>query len=785
MLRKIPRPVFLPLLFFTLLLVIAFYDIVFLGKTFKVTTANSQALPTGAYGQENNKPAFIPINGTDTPVMEEPMYEFIKKNLWHGIVPLWNPHQACGFPIIAMIEIGMFFPLNAIMYLLPSLYSWDLLILSRLLLAALLTYWFMRSMGFSKIPSYAAAITFMLSGPMVLWQYWTANVDILLPLLLIALDRLIKKARIQDISFLASAVALTFLAGHPEHIFLVNFYAFTFFIFRLMALRKRIKIKKVLLYYCAAQCLGLSLSAIVLFPFLRNFTSEFWNAHPQGVGTLLEEEKNRALTLALPHFFQKVPLTFQWQYAGWLGGYLGTLPIGLAFLSLFKNHKKSMNYFFAIMAFVIIGKQYNLTVINWIGYLPLLNKCRFAWHTIALAAFTVAVLTGMGVRSVLCSKKSFLKGCIYASMLFVIILGHLLFLKGDPIFNTALKATYFACGVLFIFLLILIINDKYIIQKKWIGIILCLALFSELFLYIHRGWVKRFDSFPKVPYMEYLKSSPSRVRSYGNFWAFYPNTASAFQVDDLGFFFGLAPKRFVTFVNTLLIRDHFRNNLRPPALRAIPVEDREHLLDMLNVKYIITPNVNTYANFFKGKFRDPGQKLSLTYNNEVKIYERPHSFPRTYIVHRAIFETDEQKALWLVNSIGSQLNDVAVIQNQPIRPIYNLLKDAPVTDNSNARITHYTANEVMINAVMENPGFLILGDGYHPDWRVFVNDKESTVFQTNYLIRSVFLPKGIYKVRFVFDPKSFYRGVWVSLSSMLFILALWLIPKFYPHLFNH
>ena len=56
-----------------LLLIIAFYDVVLLGKTFKVTTANSQALPEGVYGQLLNKPKFIPVNGTDTPVLEEPI----------------------------------------------------------------------------------------------------------------------------------------------------------------------------------------------------------------------------------------------------------------------------------------------------------------------------------------------------------------------------------------------------------------------------------------------------------------------------------------------------------------------------------------------------------------------------------------------------------------------------------------------------------------------------------------------------------------------------------------
>src|SRR3990167_7601730 len=166
-----------------LLLLVAFYDVVFLNKTFKVTTANSQALPTGAYGQADNKPKFIPVNGTDTPVMEEPVYEFIKNNLRRGILPLWNPHQACGYPLIGMLEIGLFFPLTFIMYIFPNIIAWDLLILSRIFFAGLFTFWFMRTLRFSKVPSLGAAIVFMFSGPMVLLQYWTVNVDLLVPLI--------------------------------------------------------------------------------------------------------------------------------------------------------------------------------------------------------------------------------------------------------------------------------------------------------------------------------------------------------------------------------------------------------------------------------------------------------------------------------------------------------------------------------------------------------------------------------------------------------------------------
>ncbi len=771
------------LCFLALLLIISFYDVVFLNKTFKVTTANSQALPTGAYGQENNKPAFIPVNGTDSPVLEEPVYEFIKQNLKKGILPLWNPHQACGFSLIGMIQVGIFFPLHIILYLFPQLYGWDILILVRVLLAGFFAYWFMRSMECEEIPSLATAIAFMLSGPMLLLQYWTANVDILTPVLLIALDRLIRQNKTHNIVFLAVTVALTFFAGHPEHIFLVNVYGFTFFVFRLIHLRKTANIKKTIAFLLTSYTLGIGLSAIVLFPFLHTFISEAWHGHPEGVGLFMEEQRNRAITLALPHFFQKAPITYQWQFAGWWGGYIGTLPFALAVMSLFNRHKKGLASFFAAMTVIIIGKQYGVPVINWLGHLPLFNVCRYAIHTPPLAAFSVAVLAGLGIQSILDSKNVFRKGLWFSVSLLVLAIIHMIFFshltKEEIPFTFPLYATLFALGVLVLFQLILFLKDKKILSQQWIALLLVGVLFAELFCYIHRERPNRFNSFGKVPYMEFLKASPQHVRGYGLFWAFYPNTATGFGVDDLGYFFGLVPKRFVKFTNTFLKENHFQNNLRPPALRAIPILDREPFLNLLNVGYIVTPkNVGQYLRQFPHYMDQIKNSLAQpVYAKEVNIHPRKEAFPRAFIVHKAIFEPNEEKALFLMKQIQNKLRFVAVINHPPIQKLSAMLKDLPLTDKSVTEIIKYSPNEVIVGALMENPGFLVLSDAYHPDWKVYVNGKDWKLFQTDYLIRSVFLPKGKYQVRFVFEPKSFYLGGYVSLAALLILILLCIFPR--------
>ncbi len=759
--------------FLSLLLIIAFYDVVFLNKTFKVTTANSQALPTGAYGQENNKPKFIPVNGTDSPVLEEPAYAFIKKNLKKGILPLWNPHQACGYPFIAMMQIGIFYPLNFILYIFPDYYAWDLLILARLLLAGCLTFWFMRTLGFKTAPALCSAVAFMLSGPLLLLQYWTANVDITTPLILLAAERLVRYHKMKDAAFLSLAAAFSILGGHPENVFLGNFYSFCFFVFRLWAHRKTVPVRRTVLLYVMAYFWALGLTAFDTFPFFKNLLFEFWSAHPEGVGLLLEEHRSRALTLALPYFFQDVPLTYKWVFSGWWGGYIGTLPFALAFISLYNKQKKGANYFFAVIAFLIISKQYALPFINWIGYLPLFSSCRFASHTPSLAAFSLAVLTGMGVRSIVLSRNLFLKGIPFSLFLIITITLHLVFHNDPETLPQAFKSSFLAFTLLVILQGILFCRDKAIITKRITGLLLLTVIFGELFTYIHRERPFRFHSFGDVPYIEFLKSQPERSRSYGNFWAFYPNTATGFEVDDLGYFFGLVPKRFVRLVNTLFVPRHFRDDLRPPALRAIPLPYSEDILNLLNVRFIIKPADETFEKKF-AHFRDAARDSRLVYREKVKIHERPHAYPRAFIVHKAIFETDEQKSLQMLKHLKEKSRHIAILNHPPLPAILNLLKKAPLQDNSSVKISHYSANQVGLGVNMQSPGFLVLADAYHPDWKVFVNGQESKVLQTDYFIRSVFLPAGRHKVIFVFAPASFTIGCWVSvlsLAGLLFIYA--------------
>jgi hypothetical protein len=749
----------------TVLVAVSFYDVVFFGKTFKVSTEVAQALETGVYGQEKNIPPFFQTFGVDSAVYEEPLYEFVKQSLWQGQIPLWNPHQALGYPMVAMLQTGMFFPLTFILYVFPQTWAWDVLILSRFFLAAFFTYLFMRRLKFKSIEAACAGIVFMLSGPLLLIQNVTANADILIPLLLFSLESLIQKPDNRRTVLTAVVVALLVFAGQPEHAFLNNAFGLAFLIFRTLTLKKRVHAWRIFFHLLIAYALALGLSGIVLLPFLANFYTQFWHGHPVGMGLIVEEIKARWITIIMPHFFQQAAMDRNWTPLGWLGGYIGVIPLGLAFVSLFNSQKKGLNFFFVSVAVLILGNSYGWPVINWVGYLPVLKMLRYAYHTPPLVAFSLAVAAAMGLRAVRYGKRNFVKGGLYVLIITGVIFFSLIKYHRAEFFPLAQQSAVFAFALCAVYLLILLARDYKFFSRVMIGALFLIIVWLELFSYISRVKSDRFDTFPSVPYVEYLKEdqvNKGLARAYGQFWTFFPNTASAYGVDDLGIFDGLLMRRFVDFVNHLLRVDNFVPDLRPTTLRAVPLVNVKEFLDLLNVRYLIFPKEHPVPDLHV-----KSDDLTWVYDREVKVYERAGAFPRAFVVHQAIFNPSEEPLYALLYQNRERLAEFVLIKDRPESGIQNQLAQVPVNDDSRAVMKKYSPNEVIIQATMNNPGFLVLSDLFHPDWKALVDNNPTRVYEADYLFRAVFLNPGQHTVRFVFRPFSFYLGSIISLLTVL------------------
>ena len=541
--------------------------------------------------------------------------------------------------------------------------------------------------------------------------------------------------------------------------------------FRLYALRKTSPWKKVSGCLALAYGLGLGLAAATLFPFIGDFAGR-WHNHQPGVGFLAEQDQERMVSVVLPHFFQKVVLTNDWALAGWSGGYLGVIPLALAFLGLFSNQKKGLNYFFAAIAFILFGKTYGWPIVNWIGALPIFNMCRFSLHTVHLIALSMAICAGAGCRAITIAPKSFLKGLVFCVAFWAIIFWSTWGRSSLFDLKLAHQAIIFAGCLLVLLLIVLWMKDKKFLRKRYIRLLIASLLFFELFCYINHQRPSRFDSFPKVPYIEFLKGQPDKFRVYGLEHEFFPNTATGYGMDDIGIFEGLLGKRYVNFINTFVFKDWFVPDLRPSSFRNACPNQRKEFLDLMNLKYFIFPPLAQIGHLVTSAYTiNPNgatqDSTRLIYSQEVNIYERSQGFPRAFVVHRAIFDEQQEAASADLESIVDRLRSTVVIHHAMVPEINSQLLNVSPQDASKVEILQYKPNEVAINTNLVYPGFLVLSDAYHPDWKAYVDGQEVKIYEADYLFRAVFLPAGQHLVKFIFVPVSFTIGLMVSFLTVM------------------
>ena len=151
---------------------------------------------------------------------------------------------------------------------------------------------------------------------------------------------------------------------------------------------------------------------------------------------------------------------------------------------------------------------------------------------------------------------------------------------------------------------------------------------------------------------------------------------------------------------------------------------------------------------------------TLAYRSEdVAIYENHQVLPRAYLVHRALVEPDQVRALELVMAAEFDPASLAVLDAGR-----ELVGDADPRDR--VILSHYGADRIVVEAASDAEGYLVLGDAHYPGWAATVDGAPAEVHLANGYVRAVHLKPGEHRV--VFE----YRPVWFRVGAGLSLLCL-------------
>jgi hypothetical protein len=138
---------------------------------------------------------------------------------------------------------------------------------------------------------------------------------------------------------------------------------------------------------------------------------------------------------------------------------------------------------------------------------------------------------------------------------------------------------------------------------------------------------------------------------------------------------------------------------------------------------------------------------------------------------------------WVVSSIqpvSSPLEEIESLTKVDLRTTA-VMQDPPESwieaagpSTSTVTLTSYSPNTLEYVASMEKDGVVVFSEVFYPKgWKAWIDGQEVQICRSNYITRTLLVPKGEHQVRFTYLPSSYTTGIIISrVSSGALLLAL-------------
>ena len=381
------RAVAAPLVY-AVVLAVCYAPVVFSGKTLQAPFfTTSGVVPDGPWQYAGRRIITTFDVDTATPAFYEwPLNRYIGVALRRGELPLWNPHQAAGAPLVVNYSTRAFFPYQMLLDVSPFA-LWDYFFVLRLWIAGWLTHCFLARAGLGRAAATLGGLLYMLSGVFTwfvnLEQY--VNAAMMLPLFFLAVEAFVARTDWRRAAYVAAAIGLNLLAGQPE----VTLYTFVsgglYGVLRWIGVNRGAprEARRVITRAAVAVALGFALAAPLLLPFAVHLPRAF-HLHEAGgdMGVRDPAPPILAVALFIPTFFElptlprHKPDNGRWDF---LGGYGGVLAPFLLVAGLVgprwrdATRRSTLLFFGSVWAWIML-KNFGVHPFDWIGYLPLFNQ---------------------------------------------------------------------------------------------------------------------------------------------------------------------------------------------------------------------------------------------------------------------------------------------------------------------------------------------------------------------------------------------------------------------------
>jgi hypothetical protein len=742
--------------------------------------------------------AFYPwkgaLNGAPThnPLLSDivkcvyPWMGSIQKSFHQFEFALWNPYSYAGAPLAGNQVSAAFHPFGMFYFIMPLPDAATLFPFLRVFIAAMGTFALLRSSwGLSVMPALLGGTLFSFCGVHISWlsNYPEVSVTMLLPWILLSLDKIALKGGMSWWILLVQLSTIQFMGGHCESSFHLYAWAIPYFSFRLN--RERVQGRMTgkemagrAFMLVSAGVFSLGQSGLQLLPFLEYLplTTRMQEITASGQSLFLNLDFVRVITsisatLITPDFFGNPVDSNYWGYFNYIepnthititGFFLSLISLTRKSADPEKEYIKRLLVCGGLLAFLIAARTPGL--FEFVVSLPLFKQNSnhrlifiFSFAFSMLAAFEAHKLQHHGPSS----KKT----------IFIIsagILGIALFLHQFSRADLNSQQTGYRMDHLqwaFVFLsvavgaLVFLSGERR--RKTCIPVLLALVL-VEVFTWGRdfNPFISGDDLYPSTPLIDFIKSKPGtfRVAAYRN--TLPEGSEMMFEYDAIS---GLDPMKTYTYE-----RIHSRISGKHDSIITAPITRFDSpWLNFLNVRYVAAPPGMTNR-----ALGNP--QLILVYSGkDGVVFENPKAFDRIFRVESFAWAENDDQAFELAVQHEQHLDQVAVVSGY-MRERDNLNPDKVTGIGNVPKLIEREKASLTFDFQGTAGGFYVISQQYYPGWKLEIDGHAHDIVRANYAFTGFWVPEGAKQVRLYYDPVTFRAGLWMSAIFSLSLLLLFL-----------
>ncbi len=678
-----------------------------------------------------------------------------------GELPLWCAESGLGLPGLARAISAPFFPLSALSLLGPVT-GWNLLLLGRLVLAGTTTFLWLRDLGRSREASVMGSVAFASSLPFFTWLPWPhANVQALLPLLLLGARRLALRGGPGPAALFGATLALMHLGGHPESVFLDAGAAVLVFVSS-----ARSSLRRRLLPLVGAGVIGTLAASVQIVPFLEYLLRSRVLGSEHHAALALPP--SRLVTWIVPSFFgREMDHDFWARGVGFLdfGAFAGTSILALALAGLLLGRRRPP-LGLLIAGGLSVGLAYGLPVVRELSRLPLLDRT-MTHRSLPIAAAAVVALAAFGWDRLLALGRLRRRRVPWATLLFpaavaaaggaAALAAWLLVPQARPqLAQTALRGALAAAAIAPLPWLCLAVSTARLRTLCATGVVL-LDLWAASWGW--HGTTPRGLVLIRTGVTDLLSVRREEGRTLPLGWAMPPNTNLPYGIRSVLSYDAIDLGDQAEFLRGLggLSANGLYSTVFPDRLANVRVAElasiRFFLQDPLE-RRLDTPAFAARTGF----------ALRVAYDApDGRIYELRSARPTAWFTGTAEADPGLRRFGLVLAS-----RDAAAVEHA-----YLDATEAPPTGGVSGEVTVVArgANQLELRCKAAGPGVVLVSEQWYPGWTAEVNGVSARVFRANGVLRAVAVPRGESRIVLRYEPKSFRVGAGLSLAGILALAA--------------